>query len=518
MRFEHEIKCVVWDLDDTLWDGTLAEADDVQPRAWVAELIAQLDASGIVNSICSKNNADDAKRLLSELGILDYFVFPVIDFIPKGQVVKSIIENMQLRAANVLFVDDNVANRQEVQHYCEDIMVADANDPEFLPAIRNVIQNTRGSSRLERYRILEAKHGERRQYADNTDFLKSSGITICIVRNPEDLVFKDRIRELANRTNQLNFTNSRFTEAEIEDYFSGTESIHRNHGVVFVYDNFGDYGLVGFYAIDEANDYGSRQLEHYLFSCRIMNMGVEQAVYRYMREAFGIEPFQPLEERLDQETAFINILTRPDRRVREYIETGMDSPDAYPTAIIARCTSGVIEHYLPPEMRPARFDTFGMLDDVELGEVEQIIYTVYSEYIDLSWNDMGLKFSIPEFQRRLEKFCQRNSEPSILLLLASERNYPTRDSVPPGLKGWIYKRSWWLRDWYRGRGIARIKQCNAVVRSVAERFPNVHTVELTALVQNEAEQINLMHFERIVFKRAAEQIVKMVARVSQASA
>lgn len=514
MRFEQQVKCVVWDLDDTLWDGTLAEHDQVALRPWATDLIKRLDDCGIVNSICSKNDAEDAKRVLADLGILDLFVFPVIDFVPKGQKVKSIIENMQLRPPNILFVDDNVGNRQEVQHYCDGIMVADANDPEFLAAVEDLIQQTDGTSRLERYKILEAKHVERQQFSDNTDFLQSSGITICVIRNPEDLVFKDRIRELANRTNQLNFTNSRFTEEEIDDYFSGTDSIHINHGVVFVYDNFGDYGLVASYAIDERRDFGSRELQHFFFSCRIMNMGVEQAVYRSLREWFGIGSFQPMEDRPALDTSFINVITRPDDRIEDYIRNGMDTPDSYPTAIIARCTSGVIEHYLPDAMRPARFDTEGMMNDRQLEDIEWIIYTIYTEYIDQNWSQFG-KFSAPEFRIRLEKFCQRQERQSIVLLLASEKNYPSRDTLPPGLKGIIYKHTWWLRDWYRGRGIGRVKQGNAIVRKVASRYPNVHTIELGPLVHHRDEQLNPMHFERIIFKRAAEEIARLPAPESQ---
>lgn len=517
MRFEQQVKCVIWDLDDTLWDGTLAEDGQVSLRPWAADVLRRLDACGIVNSICSKNNADDAKRVLADLGILDLFVFPVIDFVPKGQRVKSIIENMQLRSPNVLFVDDNVSNRQEVQHYCDGIMVADANDHDFLEAIEDLIQRTDGTSRLERYKILETKHVERQQFSDNTDFLKSSGITICVIRNPEDLVFKDRIRELANRTNQLNFTSSRFTEEQIDEYFSGTDSIHINHGVVFVYDNFGDYGLVGAYAIDERNEFGSRELQHFYFSCRVMNMGVEQAVYRSLREWFGIASFQTMEDRLDQDTSFVNVITRPDERIEEYIRNGMDTPDSYPTAIIARCTSGVIEHYLPPEMRPARFDTEGMMNDEQLTDIDWIIYTIYTEYIDQNWSKFG-KFSAPEFERRLKRFCERHDQQSIILLLASEKNYPSRDTLPPGLKGFIYKHTWRLRDWYRGRGTARVKEGNAIVRRVASKYPHVRTVELTPLVHHRDEQLNPMHFERIIFKRAAEEIAKLPAPEARCTA
>lgn len=155
--FQNKVKCVIWDLDDTIWDGSLVERDNVVLRENIADLIKRLDQNGIINSICSKNNYHEAKAILEKTGIWEYFVFSVIDFVPKGQSVKGIIDNLQLRPDNVLFVDDNIGNRNEVQYYCNNIMTADANDKDFIENMEHLVRQAEGKSRLEQYKILENK-------------------------------------------------------------------------------------------------------------------------------------------------------------------------------------------------------------------------------------------------------------------------------------------------------------------------------------------------------------------------
>ena len=75
----------------------------------------------INSSISSKNDFEAAKAKLIEAGIWDYFIFPSINWNPKGENGRNIIADCQLRAPNILFIDDNVSNRKEVEHYNEGI-------------------------------------------------------------------------------------------------------------------------------------------------------------------------------------------------------------------------------------------------------------------------------------------------------------------------------------------------------------------------------------------------------------
>ena len=267
VQFE-KIKLVVWDLDETFWQGTLSEGGAVIP-AENAELIRRLTDAGIVNSICSKNDEDKVRNRLSEEGLWDLFVFPSVNWEPKGARVKQLVEDMQLRAANVLFLDDNHSNREEVRFYCPDIMTA---GPEALPELRAKAEACEKKDlqhkRLAQYKLLEEKREAKSHYSSNEAFLTESSIRVDIAHDCLEKL--DRIHELNLRSNQLNFTKLRSTREELTALLSDPAV---DAGYVSVRDKFGDYGIVGFYALKDA------RLIHFAFSCRTLGMGIEQYVY-----------------------------------------------------------------------------------------------------------------------------------------------------------------------------------------------------------------------------------------------
>lgn len=268
-----KIKLVIWDLDNTLWQGTLAEGDEPILFPERAELIKNLTSAGIVNSICSKNNFDDAKEVLSQMGLWDYFVFPKINFAPKGQMVQSILNEMHLRAANTVFIDDEVSNLQEVLFYNPEITVLNQADCEkFFSELQIADDIDSNHSRLNQYKQLEQKQQERKSFSSNEEFLRSSNICLEFVPVDRRDLF-DRLYELSERTNQLNFTKNRMTAEELTGLLKNPNVETR---MIRATDNFGDYGLIGFYSLYQRN------LIHFVFSCRIMNMGIEQFVYQYL--------------------------------------------------------------------------------------------------------------------------------------------------------------------------------------------------------------------------------------------
>ena len=106
------VRLVIWDLDDTFWQGTLSEGAVIH-NARNAAIVEALNQRGIVNAICSKNNHAPVEAALREQGLWDKFVFPKIAFAPKGAMVAEIIKDAQLRAPTVMFIDDNVTNLNE---------------------------------------------------------------------------------------------------------------------------------------------------------------------------------------------------------------------------------------------------------------------------------------------------------------------------------------------------------------------------------------------------------------------
>ena len=264
-------KLIIWDLDDTLWDGVLTEGG-VNFRPEFLTFVEDLVTKGIMNSICSKNDFDRVKEEFFKSGnqkFWDYFVFPSIAWTPKGERVKNIIKNMNLRAENVIFIDDNQSNINEVKFYSPQIMTALPEQvPKMIEELYLVNEYDFEHTRLKQYKLLEQKAAAKGE-SSNEEFLRSSGIKICIKNDCLENI--ERIKKLISRTNQLNFT--KFRDENIEETIKNTNSAY-----IIAKDKYGNYGICGFYSLDKKEN----KLIHFLFSCRIMNMGIEQFVYSYL--------------------------------------------------------------------------------------------------------------------------------------------------------------------------------------------------------------------------------------------
>jgi len=303
------VRLVIWDMDDTFWTGTLSEGE-IEPIQVHLELIRTLTRRGIVNSICSKNDHDAVERKLRELGIWDEFVFPEISWSAKGAMVKNIIRNAQLRPASVMFIDDNVTNLNEAKFYVADLQVAEPSailglldDPRF------VGKPDPSSSRLARYKVLESKAVEKVAFkGDNENFLRNSQVTVSFHADVEAQFA--RVHDLVNRTNQLNFTKRRWSEnadEAREQFRTEIESDFYSHsGYVKVSDRYGQYGICGFYLVS------NQVCAHLLFSCRTMNMGVEQFVWNRLGR-----PYVPVQgaviSDIDMPVDWIEVVEDADR-------------------------------------------------------------------------------------------------------------------------------------------------------------------------------------------------------------
>jgi len=276
------VRLVIWDLDETFWGGTLTEGG-IKYRQNCHEIILELARRGIMSSVCSKNDFEQAKKILEDNNIWQYIIFPSINWEPKGKRLTSLIDAVQLRSETVMFIDDNPMNLAEAVHYAPGIQTADDKFiSELLNDVRFKGKDDGGLTRLTQYKLLEARHADRDLAGgDNYAFLRDSGVTISIDYDIERNI--DRAVELVNRTNQLNFTKKRLTE-DIEAARTELRSLVSRYdvyaGLVKVSDRYGDYGYVGFFAT-----MGTRlrsTLIHFCFSCRTLNMGVETWMYRWL--------------------------------------------------------------------------------------------------------------------------------------------------------------------------------------------------------------------------------------------
>ncbi|HEX4466045.1 MAG TPA: hypothetical protein VH025_02570 [Solirubrobacteraceae bacterium] len=268
-RLGDPLKLVIWDLDEVLWSGTLSEGEVVLDPAH-AEIVRTLNRRGIVNSICSKNDLEAVRTRLEREGLWDEFVFASVSWSPKGRRVAQIVEDMQLRPTNVLFIDDNIGNVQEALHFSPTLQTA---EPDVIDQLLKLPQcvgkDDSALTRLAQYKVLETKAVDRAATStSNEEFLRSCAIRVQLTSVHEE--GDERVLELVNRSNQLNFTKTRLTSEQLGALLAGEG---RETSCVRVADRYGEYGMCGFYSVKDGD------LSDFVFSCRILHMGVEQWLY-----------------------------------------------------------------------------------------------------------------------------------------------------------------------------------------------------------------------------------------------
>ncbi|MEP9360192.1 HAD family hydrolase [Sphingomonas sp. KR3-1] len=387
------LKLIIWDLDDTLWAGTLADGDAVQLHQHRAELVRAFNARGIVSSICSKNDRATAQAKLTELGLWDAFVFPHIAFTPKPEAIRAILADMQLRAPDVLFVDDNPLNLREVAHAIPDLQLLDITQPGADDHLAGLLATTPpGKSRVERYRMLERRKADRAALPalSNHDFLRSCGIHATAPYLMDNLDFAPRIADLVNRSNQLNYTGSRVEQAQLEADI--IDVVAYDSWSIFAWDAYGRHGLVGFVMVDRA----AGRFVHFTFSCRIMHMGVEAYALSKVREKWpDIDTGSWDFDRTDPDWIADSDFNDPAVRATILAEQAPQLMPDPAIRILFDCQSGGIAHF--SRFRPAiEFDhhprvfAMRMMDDGSWQDQSFPPFLVYGaavDYLDNRWGE-----------------------------------------------------------------------------------------------------------------------------------
>ena len=286
-----KFKCVVWDLDNTLWRGVLVEdgIEGVSLNAEAVALVKELDRRGIINSIASKNDADLALRALERFGLRDHFVFPKISWGPKSEAIRDIIAEMDVGADTFAFIDDQPFERGEVAELLPEVTVfSDGDIGRLLDHPRFDVPVTAESGRRRQMYQTEEKRAAARQESplDYASFLRSCDISLTVSRlTPRNLM---RMYELSQRTNQLNFSGLRYTQAELEAVMAQRP---QDAFVLACTDRFGDYGAIGFCVLAQ----GRPQVESFFMSCRVQRKRVENAFFRLLAAELGARGAERLE-------------------------------------------------------------------------------------------------------------------------------------------------------------------------------------------------------------------------------
>ena len=290
-------KCLVLDLDDTLWGGILGEAgpDGIQiapdgPGAPYAEFqreVLNLFERGVILAVASKNNEADVLPVLRDHPFMllrpEHFASLKIDWTDKVENLVKIAEEINIGVDSLVFLDDNPVERNNVRMRLPEVLVPELpGDPveyaPFLAAMSDfdtLTVTTEDRSRGRMYAAEKQRRDSRQASVDLESYLKSLEIVAEIhpVR-PGEL---PRVHQLMQKTNQFNTTTLRWGVAEIERFLE--EEGGRIH-IVRVRDRFGDSGLCGLCVSRTAG--GEMDIVDLLLSCRVLGRGVEDALLRHV--------------------------------------------------------------------------------------------------------------------------------------------------------------------------------------------------------------------------------------------
>jgi len=291
-------KCIVIDLDNTLWSGILGEdgIDGIKMgedypgngyRFFQAYLL-ELSRMGIILAICSKNNESDVFAVLDNhpdmLLKKDNFSAYRINWNNKADNIKEIALELNIGMDSMVFIDDNPAERELIKQAFPEVCVPDF--PEHLYLYPVFIKQLTDDY-FSAYALTEEDLIKTRQYMENAEraqhksqfadmdaYLRSLEIKLTIEKLNE--FNKARFAQMTQKTNQFNLTTRRYTETEIQSFAD-------NGGLVYglrVRDKFGDYGLTGLMIIlfDKQNAY----IDTLLLSCRILGKKIEYVFVKFI--------------------------------------------------------------------------------------------------------------------------------------------------------------------------------------------------------------------------------------------
>jgi len=273
------VKCLVWDLDNTLWKGTLLEDPDVQLAGEIRDVIITLDSRGILQSIASKNDHDLAWARLEQLGLAEYFVFPRIGWGRKSDSVIEIAHQLNFALGTIAFIDDLPSERAEVAFRAPEVRCYSAEQvtalpglPEFSPAIVTVDARRR----RQMYQASIQRDAEKDSFAGpDEEFLRSLDLVMEISRaDEEDL---SRVEELTLRTSQMNATGVHYPDAVLRRLLADPDY---DVLTVTLTDRFGPHGAVGVLLLERHPAVWHLRL--LATSCRVVSFGAGTVILNWL--------------------------------------------------------------------------------------------------------------------------------------------------------------------------------------------------------------------------------------------
>jgi FkbH-like protein len=294
-RVAHQVdivKLVIFDLDDTLWRGLIAEhyADGVPwpvINGWpvgIWETVQHLRGRGIITAICSKNEESIVRSrwgrgvLIEQWLSLDDFPLYEINWEPKAVNIGKLIERASVTPKSVLFVDDNPVERASVKAAFPAIRAIGSNPYEtrrillWSPETQIGKRSRETDLRETSIRRMQVREKERASMSRD-EFLSSleCRVSLELIELPTHGSFA-RGFELINKTNQFNTLGRRWTNTELTEFFYTNGKMY----TFKVNDKYTDYGLVGVLLYREGH------FIQFVMSCRVLGLEIETSVINFI--------------------------------------------------------------------------------------------------------------------------------------------------------------------------------------------------------------------------------------------
>jgi FkbH-like protein len=288
------VKCVVLDLDNTLWGGVVG--DDGMEGIGLGDLdedgafrsfqlyLRELAARGIILAVCSKNTDAVAREVFQKHPAMilkeEHIAVFMINWEDKATNIRRIRETLNIGFDAMVFLDDNPFERNLVRQLIPEIIVPELpEDPALyvravseLNLFETAALSALDAGRAALYQDQQKREAESKNYATLEDYLRSLQTKACVQRFTGAAL--PRIAQLIQRSNQFNLTTRRYSEAEcqalLEDgecYFPFTISVQ---------DRFGDFGLINVVILRFCPAESVLEIDTFLMSCRVLQRGVEQ--------------------------------------------------------------------------------------------------------------------------------------------------------------------------------------------------------------------------------------------------
>jgi FkbH-like protein len=273
------VKCLVWDLDNALWNGILLENGEVSLREGAWDVVQTLDSRGILQSIASRNDEAHALANLRELGLDEYFLYPQINWNSKVESIRTIARSLDIGLDAIAFIDDDALEREEVRFSLPAVMSVDPLEltkllgmPEFNPPFITEDSRRRRSMYLS---DIERNKAQAAFVGPDQEFLATLEMRLSISRAQEDDL--RRAEELTLRTNQLNTTGITYSYEELDRF---RQSPRHDLLVADLKDKYGNHGKIGLALVERQE--GVRTIKLLLMSCRVISRGVGTIILNYI--------------------------------------------------------------------------------------------------------------------------------------------------------------------------------------------------------------------------------------------